>query len=91
MNRTDLIAAVAKETGNTQAVVEAVIKASEGKIAEALIAGENVQLVGFGTFKSTPKEATTARNPKTGEEVAVAATNRVTFSVSDALKERLKK
>lgn len=90
MNRTELVAAVAKTLGKTQAEVETVVKAVEAEITEQFIAGEGVQLVGFGSFKVAPVEARKGRNPQTGEEIDIAATKRVSFSVADATKEKLK-
>lgn len=90
MNRTELVAAVAKTLGKTQAEVETVVKAVEAEINNQFIAGEGVQLVGFGSFKVTPVEARKGRNPQTGEEIDIAATKRVSFSVADATKEKLK-
>lgn len=90
MNRTELVADVAKTTGQTQVAVEAVLKAAEARITEEFVAGNGTQLIGFGSFKVTPVEARKGRNPQTGEEIDIAATKRVTFSVADATKEKLK-
>lgn len=90
MNRTELVAAVAKTTGQTQVSVEATVKAIEAEITNQFVAGNGVQLIGFGSFKVTPVEARKGRNPQTGEAIDIAATKRVTFSVADSTKEKLK-
>ena len=53
-------------------------------------AGDKVQLVGFGTFESKDRPARTARNPRTGEAVKIAASKTVSFKVGKALKDSLK-
>jgi len=89
MNKTDLVAAVAEDTQLTKdkaaAAVESVIK----HIQSALVDGSEVRLPGFGTFKAVARKATTARNPRTGETVDVAASTVPKFSAAKGLKEAL--
>jgi DNA-binding protein HU-beta len=87
MNKTDLVAAVAEDVQITKekaaAAVESVIK----NIQSALVEGEEVRLPGFGSFKAVQRKATTARNPRTGETVPVAACLVPKFSAAKGLKE----
>ena len=87
MNKLDLIAAVAEETdlpkAKAQEVVEAVLNAIEG----ALKKKEEVRLVGFGSFVTADRAASTGRNPRTGEEIKIAASTSVRFKPGKALKD----
>ncbi|HEX3348886.1 MAG TPA: HU family DNA-binding protein [Acetobacteraceae bacterium] len=87
MNKLDLIAAVAEETDLPKAkageAVEAVLNAIEG----ALKKKEEVRLVGFGSFVTADRAASTGRNPRTGEEIQIAASTSVRFKPGKALKD----
>lgn len=95
MNKTDLIKVV-KETvsevlegvtvKDTAVFVDATIKA----IQDAVVAGEKVQLVGFGTFETTERAARTGRNPQTGETLAIPASKSPKFKVGKAFKDAVK-
>lgn len=89
MNRVDLVSAVATEAdlAKTKAgeVVDAVLKAISG----ALKQGQEVRLTGFGTFATSVRKATTGRNPRTGEEIAIDESTSVRFKASKALKDSL--
>lgn len=89
MNKTELVKVVAEKADLTQAVAADAVNAVVDAIVEALAAGEEVAVLGFGTFKVADRAARTARNPQTGEEVEVAASKSVAFKVSKALKEKL--
>ncbi|WP_133150253.1 HU family DNA-binding protein, partial [Vibrio breoganii] len=54
---------------------------------DALKEGDQVQLIGFGTFKVSHRNARTGRNPKTGEEIQIAAANVPAFTAGKALKD----
>lgn len=85
MNKSDLINEVANNTGLTKAkaseALEAVIKAIESTLAN----GQEVSLLGFGSFKTTQKAERTGRNPKTGEEIKIAAKKAVKFKPGSKL------
>lgn len=87
MNKMDLIAEVADKTelSKTKAseVVDAVFAAIEG----ALKKKEEVRLVGFGSFGTATRKATTGRNPRTGEEIKIAESTSVRFKPGKALKD----
>ena len=87
MNKSQLIEAVAQNSGLKKSQAEAAVKAFTEAVAEALKAGEKVQLVGFGTFEVKARGERTGRNPKTGEAIEVAAANVPTFAAGKALKD----
>ena len=67
MNKTELVAAVAEQAGLSKKDAEAAVKAFTDVVAEALKAGDKIQLVGFGTFEVSERAAREGRNPRTGE------------------------
>ena len=77
MNKTELIAAVAEKA----------LKAFTDVIAAELVKGEKVQLVGFGTFEVSEREAREGRNPLTGEKITIAASKSPIFKAGKALKD----
>ena len=85
MNRVEFIDAVSAKTEVDKKVVAAVVAAYNEVVTETLAAGDSVSFVGFGTYKPVAKAARTARNPKTGETVKVAAKTIAKFSPSSAL------
>ena len=89
MNKTQLIDAVAQKGDLTKKQAEAAVKAFTEAVAEALKAGDKVQLVGFGTFEVKARGERTGRNPKTGETIKVPASKHPAFSASKALKDQL--
>lgn len=89
MNKTDLVEVVALKTGMTKKDAEAAVKAVNEAIAEALAAGDKVQLVGFGTYSVKARAAREGRNPKTGEKMTIAASKTPVFAASKALKDSL--
>ena len=91
MNKTELVAAVAATTELTKKDAEKAVAAVLETVAETLAAGEKVQLVGFGTFETREREARTAKNPRTGETVEVAASRVPAFKAGQALKTKVAK
>ncbi len=73
MNKEELVAAVAFETGETKAAVSRVLEGLTKVIPNTLKQGDTVTLVGFGTFKTLNKAARAGRNPRTGETLQIAA------------------
>ena len=90
MNKTELVAAVAAKAGLSKKDAEAATKAVVDAVTEALANGEKVQLVGFGTFEVKDRAAKTARNPRTGEVIEVAASKVPAFKAGQALKDAVK-
>jgi DNA-binding protein HU-beta len=89
MNKTELIAAVAKATEMKKTDAEKAVNATIETIQEALKKDEKVQLIGFGTFEARKRPARIARNPRTGEEIKVAASRAPAFKASKAFKDSL--
>ena len=91
MNKKDLITAIAEETGMTKKDVATVVDASFGKITAAMVAGDKVQLMGFGTFETRERGERTGKNPRTGETVTIAACKAPAFKAGKALKDAVNK
>ncbi len=89
MNKSDLVNAVAQDTGLSKKDCESVLASVLENVAETLKNGDEVRLVGFGTFKVTKRAARTGRNPRTGEEIRIAAANMPTFKAGKELKEKV--
>jgi DNA-binding protein HU-beta len=83
----DLIAAVADTTDLPRAKATEVVEAVFGAIELALKKNEEVRLVGFGTFATAQRKAGTGRNPRTGEEMQIAASTTVRFKAGKGLKD----
>ena len=73
MNKNELIASMASEAGLTKADAGKALDAFISSITQALKAGDEVRLVGFGTFAVSKRAATTGRNPRTGETIKIKA------------------
>ncbi|KYH33855.1 DNA-binding protein HU [Moorella mulderi DSM 14980] len=91
MNKMDLVASVAEKTDLTKKDAEKVVSAVLASIEEALAQGDKVQLVGFGTFEIKERAARVGRNPRTGEEIEIAATRVPVFKAGKALREAVAK
>ncbi|MBO5207111.1 MAG: HU family DNA-binding protein [Clostridia bacterium] len=89
MNKTELVNVVAAATEITKKDVEAVVNATLDAIADALKAGDKVQLIGFGTFEVKEVAAREGRNPRTGETIKIDASKKASFSASKVLKDAL--
>lgn len=87
MNKTELVAAVAEQAGLSKKDAEAAVKAFTDVVAEALKAGDKIQLVGFGTFEVSERAAREGRNPKTGESMKIEACKTPKFKAGKALKD----
>ncbi|EAU56019.1 HU family DNA-binding protein [Mariprofundus ferrooxydans] len=87
MNKTDLIDHVASSAGMSKTAAGDAVDAVLSGITASLSGGGSVSLVGFGTFSVTARAARTARNPRTGEAIAVAASNAPKFKPGKALKD----
>lgn len=91
MNKTDLIAAAAEQSGITKKDAERVLNAAIDTIAASLAKGERVQLSGFGIFEAKDREARVGRNPRTKETIEIPATRTPVFKASKALKDAVSK
>ena len=89
MNKSELINALAAKTEFTKKDAEKSMNAFIEVINENLAKGEKIQLVGFGTFEVKNRPARVARNPRTGEEIKIAASKAPTFKAGKALKDKV--
>jgi DNA-binding protein HU-beta len=87
MNKTELINAVAEKAALSKKDAEAAVTAALDAVAAALAEGDEVRLVGFGTFEVKKREARIGRNPKTKEEIQIPATKVPAFKPGKALKD----
>ena len=87
MNKDDLISKVASSIGISKSEAAKSVDAVFSSITNSLKGGNEVRLVGFGTFLITNRAATTGRNPRTGESIQIPASKRPKFTVGKALKE----
>jgi DNA-binding protein HU-beta len=91
MKKVELIEAVAEKAGITKADAGRAIDATFATITEALVKGDKVPFVGFGTFAVSQRAARNGRNPITGAEVKIPARKAVTFKAGSALKDAVNK
>ena len=87
MNKNELISSVANETGLTKTDSAKAVDAFVAAGTKALKNGDEVRLVGFGTFSVAKRAATTGRNPRTGAEIKIAARKQAKFKAGKALQE----
>ena len=86
MNKNDLITSVAGSTGLTKADAGRAVDGVFDSIASALSSGDDVRIVGFGSFSVANRAASTGRNPRTGEEIQIPASKQPKFKAGAPLK-----
>lgn len=91
MNKSELIDAIAKDSGLTKKDTDVALKSFIEVVSKALSKGDDVQLVGFGTFSVGTRQARTGRNPKTGETIKIKASKSPKFKPGKALKDKVNK
>ena len=89
MNKLQLTEAVAAKANISKKVAAEAVAAVLDVITDALVAGDDVKITGFGGFEVKERAARTGRNPKTGEAVEIAASKYVAFSAGSALKDKV--
>ena len=89
MNQTDLIAVVAGRASLTKADAGKALEALVGTITDSIKQGEEVRIVGFGTFGISEHGERQGRNPQTGEAITIAASKAAKFTASKAVKDAL--
>jgi DNA-binding protein HU-beta len=89
MNKNDLVGAVAEKAEITKGQAAEAVDAVFDAIAGSLKKGDEVRLVGFGTFSVSKRKATTGRNPATGAEIKIPASNQAKFKPGKGLKDSL--
>jgi DNA-binding protein HU-beta len=91
MNKQDLVAKVADTADIPKTKAEAAVNAVIDAIKTSLKKGDDVRLVGFGTFSVAQRAATTGRNPRTGEPIKIPASKQPKFKAGKELKEAVNK
>ena len=86
MNKVELITAVAAKAGLSKKDAEKAVAAMVASVEEALVKGDKVQLIGFGTFEVRERAARVGRNPQTKAEIKIAASKQPVFKAGAALK-----
>lgn len=87
MNKSELISAIAEESGLTKADAGKALDATVNAITKALSSSDSVAILGFGTFAVGERAARTGRNPQTGKEMQIPAAKVPKFKPGKALKD----
>ncbi|MCP1102568.1 DNA-binding protein HU-beta [Aequitasia blattaphilus] len=87
MNKTELVAAIAKSADLPKKDSEKALKAFVDVVTSELKKGNKIQLVGFGTFEVSERAAREGRNPQTGKTMKIAASKAPKFKAGKALKD----
>ena len=90
MNKADLIEAIGQDAGISKVDAAQALDSFTKRVAQALRKGENVTLVGFGTFSVSQRKARTGRNPQTGEAIKIKAKKVAKFKAGKDLIARIK-
>ena len=89
MNKQELIDAMATEMGSSKVLAGSALDAYIKTVTKTLKKKGEVRLVGFGTFSTSIRKATTGRNPKTGDTIKIAASIQPKFKAGKTLKDAL--
>ena len=89
MNRNELVDSVSGKTDMKKSEASKAVDAVFDAIAEALKGGDEVRLVGFGTFSVASRAASEGRNPRTGEKIQIAASKHAKFKPGKGLRDSL--
>jgi DNA-binding protein HU-beta len=87
MNKQELIGAVAEASGLTKADATKAVEGVFESITHSLKSGDEVRLVGFGTFSVSKRKASTGRNPRTGAPMDIKASSQPKFKAGKGLKD----
>ena len=91
MNKSELVDAIAKETGLSKKDSDAAVKAFVDTVTKALKKKDKVKLVGFGTFETVKRAARNGKNPQTGATIKIPASVAPKFKAGKALKDAVNK
>ncbi|MGB0181708.1 MAG: HU family DNA-binding protein [Candidatus Puniceispirillales bacterium] len=91
LKKNDLIAQVASSSGLSKSDAGKALDAVLDSITSALASGDEVRIIGFGTFSVSNRAATTGRNPRTGEVIQIAASKQPKFKAGSPLKDAVNK
>jgi DNA-binding protein HU-beta len=86
VNKRDLIARIARDTGATKSSAAAAVDSLLDTMTHALKKGEAITFVGFGTFRTSLRRARMAKNPRTGDSIKIPKRRVVRFTAGKALK-----
>jgi len=89
VNKNDLVTAVASSTGLSKADAAKAVDGVFDAITSALKGGDEVRLVGFGTFSVAARAASEGRNPRTGEKIAIPASKQPKFKAGKGLRDSI--
>ncbi|MAZ77247.1 MAG: DNA-binding protein HU [Legionellaceae bacterium] len=90
MNKAEMIDRIADDAKLSKADAERALNSMINTVIEGVKAGEEVMLIGFGTFKASQRAARTGRNPRTGEAIQIAASTVPVFKAGKGFKDKLK-
>lgn len=91
MKKSEMLSVIAEKSGVTKSVAEKVFNATFDTFKDELKKGENVSVSQFGIFKISERKARKGRNPRTGEEISIAASKSVAFKAGSDLKKEINK
>ncbi|UZG48584.1 HU family DNA-binding protein [Caldimonas thermodepolymerans] len=91
MNKAELVDAIAADADLSKAAAQRALDSFINNVTKALASGDTVSLIGFGSFSVTERQARTGRNPRTGEEITIEASQGVKFSAGASLKAAVQK
>ena len=91
MNKAELVEKIANDADISKATADRVLSATIEQIIKAVTKGDDVQLIGFGTFNSGKRAARVGRNPATGAEIKIPAAKTAKFSAGKAFKDAVNK
>ena len=91
MNKSELVEKIANDADMSKASAERVLSSAIEQIIKAVTKGNDVQLIGFGTFKSGKRAARVGRNPQTGAEIKIPAAKTVKFTAGKAFTDAVHK
>jgi DNA-binding protein HU-beta len=91
MNKSDLVSSIAEKSSLSKKDSEGALNAFVASVEEALVNGDKVQLIGFGSFEVRDRAQRKGRNPQTKEEITIPASKTPVFKVGKALKDSINK
>jgi DNA-binding protein HU-beta len=89
MNKGQLVDSIAESADISKAAAARAVDAFVATVTESLVSGENVSLIGFGSFTVKERAARTGRNPRTGDEIQIAAAKVPGFKAGKSLKDAI--
>ncbi len=91
MNKSDLVTSISEKGNLSKKDAEKALNAFMESVEEALVKGDKVQLIGFGSFEVRKRAARKGRNPQTKQEITIPSTKAPVFKVGKALKDEVNK